>query len=101
MKLSKYGKYKKEEFTEFDQYLYRQLYILIDSKSERLAAYLPEFIIYESLTYFLEKKSFEEYNTIKGYLLLNPKKMIQITRNEWMSFGWKTIFGSKKDETKI
>lgn len=101
MKISNYGKYKRTSVTEFDRYLYQQLFNLIDTNSERLAAYLPEFIVYESLTYFLERKAYREYNVIKGYLLLNPKKMIKITREQWMSYGWKHIVVNKKNEKEF
>lgn len=101
MKISNYGRYKREAISEFDRYLYRQLYELINTNSNRLAAYLPEFIVYEAMAYFLKRKSYEEYNVIKGYLLLNPKKMIKITRDEWMRYGWKHIVVNRKNEKEF
>lgn len=98
MRLSKFGKYKREEVTEFDKFLYVQLYKLIREKSTRIASRLPEFIIYESLIYFLENNKFEEYNIIKGYLILNTSKVVVMSRKDWLDYGWKGIVKGRKDD---
>ena len=95
MRLSKFGKYKREEVTEFDKFLYVQLCKLIHDKSTRIASRLPEFIVYESLIYFLENEKFEEYNIVKGYLILNTKKIIKMSRKDWLEYGWKGILKNK------
>jgi|TARA_R110000851_G_scaffold112921_4_gene237326 hypothetical protein len=101
MRLSKFGKYKREEVTEFDKFLYVQLHKLIQEKSTRIASHLPEFIVYESLIYFLENEKFEEYNIIKGYLILNTKKVVQMSRKDWIEYGWRGILKVKRDDETI
>jgi len=79
-------------------FLYGQLCELIREKSVKIASYLPEFIVYESLTYFLENNKFEEYNIIKGFLILNTGKIVVMSRVDWMDYGWKGILKDKSED---
>ena len=89
MNISKLGKYKNDNVAEFDEFLYNELHILIKTKSNKLADYLPEFIIYEAIVFFLEKDLFHKHDVLKDYLILNPEKIIKINRKDWLDYGWR------------
>ena len=72
----------------FNAYIYTWLYDAIVSKSARLARYIPDFVIEESLQYFAKKEQYEKCSVIKQFFDSNPKRMFHMSRNDWMNYGW-------------
>ena len=77
--------------TGFNAYIYCCLFELISGNSKRLASKVPDFIVDESLKHFEKKEQYEKCSLIKRFFDQNPKRLLRMSRTDWMENGWRKM----------
>lgn len=68
--------------------IYDTFYTALSTKPNKIGDKTPSFLIYESIKFFERKEEFEKCALIKNFFDRNISRVVKITREDYMLFGY-------------